>query len=344
MRHLLTMMFILWVGSMEAQPQATKLTPGEAPDGITYYLPKTAIRLHLLVEKISYTPGDYAKYAEKYLKMAHVALEPSTDYALADVAMTSFGLRDTSKCYVIKMKKTDTTIFTTNEEGILVAINDDPLQRQERKPFLPAKQVAQKDPHDFLPAEMLSAGSVAKMAELTAQLIYELQERRLMLITGESEDLPQDEGVLRLSIREIEEERQALMSLFTGTIRRDTTEHIIELCPEKSIDRQVLFRLSRHLGLVDADDLSGVPYYLSVQQQDSATHPLPLNKKQEGLYVAQPGMAVVSLETADDRIGTFRLPFAQFGFTEIRTLPSSKQGVPHIKYHPATGKIVSMHF
>ncbi len=344
MKHLLTFLFILCAETMTAQPQATKLSPGEAPDGITYYLPKTAIRFHLLVEKITYTPGDYAKYAEKYMKLTDVALDPSTRYALADVALTTFGVRDTSKCYVVKMKKSDTTVFSLNEEGVLVAINDDPLQRQERTPFQPAKREPVKDPHDYLPAEMLSAGSVAKMAELTAQLIYELQERRLTMITGDAEDLPQDEGVLRLAINKIEEERQALMSLFTGTIHRDTTEHILELCPDKAIDRQILFRLSKYVGLVDADDLSGAPYYLSIRQDSPATYPLPINKKQEGIYVAQPGIGIVSLEADKQCLGSFRLPFAQFGFTELHTLPQPKQGIPHIKLHPATGKIMTTQY
>ena len=34
-------------------------------EGIPYFLPKTAVRLSVWVEKITYTPGEFAKYREK---------------------------------------------------------------------------------------------------------------------------------------------------------------------------------------------------------------------------------------------------------------------------------------
>ena len=37
-------------------------------DGSSYFLPKTALRFTLLVEKTTYKPGEFNQYAERYLK------------------------------------------------------------------------------------------------------------------------------------------------------------------------------------------------------------------------------------------------------------------------------------
>ena len=52
-----------------AQPEIAQLEPGQTPDGVVYYLPKTAVRIHLLIEKQTYTPGQFARSAEHYLRL-----------------------------------------------------------------------------------------------------------------------------------------------------------------------------------------------------------------------------------------------------------------------------------
>ena len=64
--------------------------------------------------------------------------------------------------------------------------------------------------------------------------------------------------------QELEQQDQALTSLFLGTTVRDTTEHVLWVTPDGAFPRQVFFRLSQVHGLVEADDLSGAPYYISI--------------------------------------------------------------------------------
>ena len=37
-------------------------------EGAPYYLPKTAFKFRILVQKTKFTPGEYAEYASRYLK------------------------------------------------------------------------------------------------------------------------------------------------------------------------------------------------------------------------------------------------------------------------------------
>ena len=44
--------------------------------GVTYALPKTAINIEVKVNKVTYTPGEFSKYADRYLRLTDVSCEP----------------------------------------------------------------------------------------------------------------------------------------------------------------------------------------------------------------------------------------------------------------------------
>ena len=90
--------------------------------------------------------------------------------------------------------------------------------------------------------EILAAGSTAKMAELTAQDIYEIRESRNMLVRGQADNMPKDGEQLRLMLNQLDKQDQALTSLFTGTHSKDTTEYTFTIVPDQEIKRDVLFR------------------------------------------------------------------------------------------------------
>ena len=332
--------------SLSAQPEMTQLKPGQTPDGVVYYLPKTVLRIHLLIEKQTYTPGQFARYADRYLHLKDVVQEEQISQRIVSCEVSSFGVRDTSKCYAVRLKgKAETAEIRLSEQGTLLAVNDEPLTYSVPVlSTLPNAQWMNNNHHSqsstILSSEALAAGSTAKMAEITAQQILELQERRQLLATGEADEMPQDEQQLRLMLQEIDQKCAQLMTHFTGTIRRDSSEHVLTLCPDKDISRQVLFRISRRLGLVDKDDLAGVPYYIDLKNLSPAEHPVPDNKKQQGFYVNVPGMSQLTISQDAQTLAQFQVPLAQFGFTELRDGDLFRRYVTHLQLHPATGAVV----
>ena len=331
-----------------AQPQTTPMTAGRTADGIIYYLPKTAIEFNLLIEKKTYTPGEFAKYAEKYLRLKGVNLEEEVTYSIVNYGLTQIGVRDTSKCYAVKLKggKCETAEIKLSDEGVLQSVNAEPVKPKKHVPFTPAPSVKQPNPHLYLTAEVLSAGSTAKMAELTVEQILELQEHRQQLITGEADDMPQDEQQLQRMIDEIDKQREILMTLFTGTVTRDTVEQTIVVCPEKEVEREVIFRLSKKLGLVDKDDLSGVPYYMTIEDMHRTTfqkYDIHENKKEGGFYVNVPGRIKLTLHRDNHFLGSFDLYAAQFGFVELRSGSLFKRYVTHMTLNPTTGSVDKIH-
>lgn len=333
--------------NMLAQPVTTQMKPGRTPEGVVYFLPKTAIRINLLIEKKVYTPGEYAKYAEKYLRLTGIEQEEQVTYTVANYGITTIGVRDTSKCYSVMLKgKSETADIKLSDDGVLLAVNDTPVKPKEQAPFQPAPKAVTPDPHEYQQAEIRSAGSMAKQAEMTVNQILELQEQRQQLITGEAEDMPQDEQQLRLMIEQIDRQREILMSMFTGTTTRDTVEQTITVCPEKEVSREVIFRLSKKLGLVDKDDLAGVPYYMTIEDMhrtNTQKYEVPDNKKNEGFYVNVPGRIRLTLHREDHQLATFDLYAGQFGFVELRSGALFKRYVTHMTLNPATGSVDNIH-
>lgn len=331
-----------------AQQLTTPTKAGRTADGIVYYLPKTAIEFNLLIEKKTYTPGEFAKYGEKYLRLRGIKLEEEVTYSIANYGLTQIGLRDTSKCFAVKLKggKCENAEINLTEDGVLQSVNAEPVKMKPRVPFKPAPPVKLPDPRQYLNAEVLSAGSTAKMAELTVEQIIELQEHRQQLITGEAEDMPQDEQQLQRMIDEIDKQREILLTLFTGTTTRDTVEQVLVVCPEKEVEREVIFRLSKKVGLVDKDDLSGVPYYMSIEDMHRTTfqkYEVDEKKKEGGFYVNVPGRIKMTLHRDNHFLGSFDLYAAQFGFVELRSGSLFKRYVTHMTLNPTTGSVDKIH-
>ncbi len=345
-RAILLFTTFLWTaGSAMAQPETMPMTAGQPAGGITYCLPKTAFQIHLLIEKTSYQPGSFAHYANRYLSMDNVAQDEEVEHQVVGFDIIPIGVRDTAKCYSLALKggKAELAEVSLSDDGVLLAINDQPLAQKTHKAFRPTPQPRPLNPQKFLSADVQMAGSVAKKAQLVARQIAELQERRQLLIMGEADEEPKDNQQLQTILHEIDRSQQALMTLFTGTIQRDTTEHVITVCPMKEVKGEVIFRLSRQMGLVDSDDLSGVPYTMTVEdlyKTDTVKYVLAENKRQDGLYVNVPGRIRMTISRENTHLATFEQPAAQFGFVELRDMPTMKRYVTHVQLHPATGTIV----
>ena len=347
--------YLLTLLPLHAQPEVSLLKPGTNAEGQVYYLPKTAIRFYVQVEKTTYIPGEYARYAERYLKLTGIQQEKQVTYQLINYDMSSIGVRDTSKCYLLQMKgKAETSSVVLSNDGILQAVNSSPILQSAGSPFATHHSLTHRSPSHHSPilsAEVMAAGSSAKKAELIARELLELREQRQLLVTGEADEMPQDERQLRLMLKEIDEKDRQLMALFTGTTTRDTSETVITYCPDKEVERQVIFRLSRRLGIVDSDDLAGVPYYINVksstpQPSDSVEAP-PVDdkkrysKKYKGFFVNVPTKAEVSLYQGDQFLDSFEKPFAQFGTLELRDGQLFKRYITHMQLDPATGAVVT---
>ena len=315
---------LLAVCPAEAQTQLSQYRPGVTPEGAVYFLPKTVLRISVLVEKTTYQPGDFAPFAQRYLRMADVSQEPATSYRVVDIQQTPMPMPDTTKVYAVKFDaRTVASRVFLSDDGRLLGINvDDAADVDEPATFTPAPRPAWVNPRQYMSEEILSCGSTAKMAELTAHEIYDIRENRSLLVKGQADFMPQDGAQMKLMLRELEQQDQALTSLFLGTTVRDTTEHVLWVTPDGAFPRQVFFRLSQVHGLVEADDLSGAPYYISIDDitQLPAPEENPKAKKaaaKPGIFVNVPGRMRATIYEGINALQSEEHPAPQFGETML---------------------------
>ena len=337
---------ICHLSAVLAQTATSAYMPGVTPEGAVYLLPKTGIKVTILIEKTTYTPGELCKYAERYLRIKEASPTPSVSYRITNIRQEAFAVADTSKHYAIEFNsKTVATNVRLSDDGILLAINAEPNLLPVTKPFVAAPRPASVNPRQYMNEETLAAGSTAKMAELIAQDIYEIRESRNLLVRGQADNMPKDGEQLRLMLNQLDKQDLAMTSLFTGTTTKDTTEYTMTIIPDKASDRKVLFRFSQKLGLLESDDLAGVPYYYMAEDLKTVPpveiiDPKKKNKQAQGVYVNIPGKLRSTISDAQGIVDTAEFPAGQFGNVELLSgALFNKRYTTRLWLHPLSGAV-----
>ena len=337
---------ICHLSAVQAQTATSAYMPGVTPEGAVYLLPKTGIKVTVLIEKTTYTPGELCKYAERYLRIKDASPTPSVSYRITNIRQEAFAVADTSKHYAIEFNsKTVATNVRLSDDGILLAINAEPNLLPVTKPFVAAPRPASVNPRQYMNEETLAAGSTAKMAELIAQDIYEIRESRNLLVRGQADNMPKDGEQLRLMLNQLDKQDMAMTSLFTGTTIKDTTEYTMTIIPDKTSDKKVLFRFSQKLGLLESDDLAGVPYYYMAEDLKTVPpaeviDPKKKNKQAQGVYVNIPGKLRSTISHAQGIVDTAEFPAGQFGNVELLSgALFNKRYTTRLWLHPLSGAV-----
>jgi hypothetical protein len=193
--------------------------------------------------------------------------------------------------------------------------------------------------------EQFIAGSVAKMAEGAAKLIYRIRETRLQILAGDVEHLPADGKSMQLVLDELDQQEQQLVELFIGKITTQSYTQQVLYTPAKSVENDVLCRFSVHKGLVDTNDLSGEPVYISVNAHKQVAQDIIVEDKKvelSALYYNLPGSADITLQYKDKQL-THHTAVAQWGYALplAKALFVGKKQVS-IQFNPETGNILSI--
>ncbi len=292
-------------------------------EGLTYYLPKTAVNVSLLVEKTTYTPGQMAAYAELYFKTPAKAVA-DVDYRIVGIRFSTEGVPDSAKRHTILLDKKH-SIFDIDCEknGVLRAINTKGVTKETPTAFVPARKPAPLNPNDYMSQDILSAGNLPKMAQMVAQEIYDIRDSRNQLSRGEADFMPNDGEQLRMMLVQLRTQETALMQMFTGVTVKDTTECVFQFVPDPTVQKRTLFRFSKKFGCVADDDLSGEPYYVYVDDEhiypDFPDEAEAAKKQKDDLVlgVNLPGKIRVRLSAGSQTQASFETYAAQYGREEM---------------------------
>jgi hypothetical protein len=334
--------------SASAQTETGMYIPGSNSEGITYFLPKTGVRICVEVEKKEITPGEFCQFAERYLHQKDVVTSPTTTYTIKSIQLREMAVADKEKGYTIKLKdKTIAPLMSLTHSGILLSINKKTTYDEEIPEAATTITDSYIDAHQYFTGDLLSAGSTSKMAELAAQEIYDIRDSKSALIRGEADNTPKDGEQLKLMLQQLNLQETALQQLFTGSEKVTTTTQYLTYIPEGEVEKEVCFRFSQKLGLVDKDDLSGSPYYISIQDLKTCPEPdeetvklLEKKKNASGVYYSVPGKGLVQLSSPTQVLLKKEVSFAQMGNVELLSgsLFNKKETV-NITFNPTSGAI-----
>jgi hypothetical protein len=334
-----------------AQTKVVKITAVKSNDyGVRYTLPKTVLTFTVDYTQTQKKAGPYAKYASRYLGIrdADVIMENQTSYALDKIAIEEHGVPNKDQSYLVSFRAKTTAPFVyLTPDGLICSINADyqPEPVPAKTEPAPVPESPKLNPQSIYTEEYLHAGSVAKMAEVAAKNIYRIRESRQDLLTGEVDNVPKDGEAMKIILSTLDAQEKLWMELFIGSTETQTLIKQLTIEPVAAIAKEILFRFSRHLGIVAADDLSGAPVYWDLKDLKTVSIPQPDPKKKakepQGIVYNIPGKASVEIYTPQQRMGATTVNVTQFGTTETLApeLFEDKKAPVQVIFYPNTGAV-----
>jgi hypothetical protein len=310
-------------------------------------LPKTEIELEAKAVKVVYTPGKFSKYADRYLHQTDISHEAEIHWVLTNVNARTIGLPNKEQTYFVKMKdKSMAPLIELTVDGVIQSINV-PYERKQKEntvaTLTPKKKKA--NPYSFFTEEISMTNSSAKMAELIAKEIYNIRESKNTLLRGQADYTPQDGAQLKLMLDNLNEQEEALLTMFLGTEEREEKSYTFHITPDKEMENEVVFRFSKKLGIITADNLAGEPIYLNLTDLKSIIIPQQTKNKKDvsGIAYNVPGQAAMTLTKGTEILYKNEFPITQFGVVEYLA-PALFNGKSTIKviFNETTGGLTKV--
>ena len=353
----LTAGLLLSVITASAQGLSSAYQPGVTQDGVSYWLPKTMITVTVTAQKQTFKPGEFSRYAERYLRLSDVKDKAEEVWSIKDVRISTSGVPDKDNLYTLTFPvKGNRPYFDLTNDGVIQGVNVRKKEQPAQNVQAPAPQPVKKlNPQEYMTEEILMASSTAKMAELTAKEIYNIRESRNNITRGQADFVPTDGESLKFMLESLTEQETALLTLFSGTNETEEVTFTINVTPDEALSKQILFRFSTKLGVLPIDNLAGEPVWIDItdrKMSDNYTMDLDQQKKlqapkskKEGnfLYYRLPGRAGLRIYNNRTTFLEQEIQLAQFGIVEvISTTIMGKMADAKITFDTTTGAVLTI--
>lgn len=329
-----------------------KLTATKASEyGIIYSLPQTVLDITIETEYEVKKPGEYYQYAKKYLNTDEAITTHSERVKLKSVTVVPRGVANQKEKYLMQFKPGTTPFLVINEENIPLALNVEDLVKTNEID-MPIAVSAKTSPlntdaaRHVISGEIAQSQSSAKRAELAAAQLFALRQTRQDILTGEAEQMPSDGKAMELVLENIKSQEDALYAMFMGTTQVSTKVSTITYIPDEDVENEVLARISASDGVIEPENLAGIPVYITVAVVEKGA--LPLTEKGEpktfpkgGVAYTIPGKVNVKIDCDGDNYYNKDILTAQHGivFGVDPKMFSDKNEPAYILFDSATGAI-----
>lgn len=355
MKYYILALLICFTSHLTAQ-NIVKMSAVKSNDyGVAYNLPETAILVRATVTKTNRKAGEFYRFAERYLQISNPIMTDEVVYTLDKVEAVTIGVPDKNKSYLVEFKSNSVAPFVMlTEDGLICAINDE-VTLPESVSFSNPEQdkpTPAVNPRSYLSEEILRAGSTAKQAELIAKQIYRLRETKTNILTGEADNMPPDGNAYQLVMKQIDEQEQALTSMFIGTTSTQTITKEFRVIPdEDDVNARIIFRFSSKLGIVQSDNLAGAPVTLTLTSKEPKAAAQPMTEKEQkawddkfskGIIYNVPAKANLSIDFDGRNLVRKECDVIQYGRKEVlvpRQLEYKRDTPVKVIFYPHLGAI-----
>jgi len=289
MRKIVLFIAALLVAGIQMNAQV--LDGVEAPAGaIVYSLPSTTIALKVTAEHEAYQAGPYAMYAQKYLGI-EVRQNSGDFYTIKSIEMVPYVEADPAVSAAINLqtsKAAPANFLSLCSQG-LVVLSDGYAGKPAQWRFQSAvngqeflkgassnidnttatlyKTVVSADGLEKIPVKQSQTvvKSLEKKAEETAEMIFKLRQKRVDIITGDTDATFSGEA-MAATLKEIQRLEDEYMSMFVGKSVKDEQTVVFDVVPDASKQKHIYiaFRLSDSQGLLPANNMQGRPIVLEL--------------------------------------------------------------------------------
>lgn len=291
MKKLRMFVAALLVCGLQFSASAQVLDGVEAPAGaVVYSLPSTTIALKVTAEHEAYQAGPYAMYAQKYLGI-DVRQGSGDFYTIKSIEMVPYVEADPKVSAAVNLqgsKAAPANFLSLCSQG-LVVLSDGYSGKPAAwrfgsgvgaQDFLAGsasnidittttlyKTVMGADGVEKIPVKQTQTveKSLEKKAEETAELIFKLRQKRVDIITGDTDATFSGEA-MAATLAEIQRLEDEYMSMFIGKSVKDEQTMVFDVVPDASKQKHmyIAFRLSDVYGLLPANNMQGRPFVLEL--------------------------------------------------------------------------------
>ncbi len=334
----------------------TKITAAKANDyGLVYCLPTTVLDITIETEFTEKTPGKFYNYARRNLNIDNAITKEDRSATIKSITIVPRGEANKDSEWLMSFKGGVGTYVVLNGDNIPIAINTENIPVQSA-PQLPVAKAAEPTPleteaaRQAITLDMTMSSSTSKMAQIAAERVFELREHRNDLISGQADNMPPDGKALQLALDNLAAQEAALTAMFAGTTKTWTEVTTLVFEPNnQGIKNFILARLSPIDGIVDADDLSGDPIYLTVDVLTRGEIPndekgLPKPFPKGGVAYQIPGTAQISIDYNGQNLKSEQFSLAQLGvpYGQDPKIFIDKKAPAFMILSPATGAILTL--
>ena len=366
--HTLGLGLVLVVLSLEnihAQPfkvfPANKIPERHNNDGgIVYTLPKTNLKIEIIVEKTQRIKGPFA--AEAHLvNLTNVVLQNETKYCIKDMRIIEQGLPDETQSYMLIPEK-NMHVLRLAPNGMIerIAFSNITFPKTEN----PHENSISKNRTDVSSQNAVSSCSITPIHEKIflgkgmyadngnvsateiAEKIKRMKDYQLDILSGSTEGTYLNTTV-DFMYKQLDEIIAGCLVLFSGMETTSTEIFTFNIVPERSLIQKEqnsipICTFSEKTGIGTISESNSAPMiYLDIQEPAKRSAYGRNNRslsdagnKGVGLVYRIPKLTSVSLSYGDKKYH-FAVSIAQYG--ELQTLVGSKFGAI---FNPETGNLI----